>query len=130
LGKIRTLDDKTPRDRARRLRAEDTRAEAKLWGALCDRRLGGWKWRRQVPIKPYIVDFLCLEAKLVVELDGGQHSDQVAYDERRTRHLETLGYRVLRFWNSAVLTNRDGVCITILDACGGDCPSAPPQDHG
>jgi very-short-patch-repair endonuclease len=130
LGKIRTLDDKTHRDRARRLRREDTDAEAKLWGALCDRRLGGWKWRRQVPIKPYIVDFLCLEAKLVVELDGGQHNDQVAYDERRTRHLETLGYRVLRFWNSAVLTNREGVCDTILDACGGDCPSAPPEGHG
>lgn len=124
MGKIRTLDDKTPRDRARRLRREDTDAEAKLWGALCDRRLGGWKWRRQVPMKPYIVDFLCVEAKLVVELDGGQHNEQIDYDHRRTRHLERLGYRVLRFWNSAVLTNRDGVCITILDACGGDCPSA------
>jgi adenine-specific DNA-methyltransferase len=75
---------------------------------------------------PFIVDFLCAEAGLVVESDGGQHADQVAYDERRTAYLEALGLRVLRFWNSAVLTNRDGVCLTILDACGGERPSAGP----
>jgi len=126
LGKIRTLNDKTPRDRARRLRNDRTDAEAKLWRALRDRRLGGWKWRRQVPIEPYIVDFLCVEASLVVEVDGGQHADQIAYDERRTRYLEARGLRVIRFWNSAVLTNLDGACLTILDACGGECPTAPP----
>jgi very-short-patch-repair endonuclease len=97
---------------------------------LRDRRLGGWRWKRQVPINPYIVDFLCPEANLIVEADGGQHSENVAYDERRTRHLVDLGYRVIRFWNSEVLTNSDGVAITILDACGGDCPSAPSEGHG
>jgi len=63
---------------------------------------------------------------LVVELDGGQHSEQVAYDARRTAYLEGLGLQVLRFWNSDVLTNRDGVCLTILDACGGAHPSMGP----
>ena len=59
----------------------------------------------------------------VVELDGGQHSDQVEYDDRRTAELETRGLKMLRFWNSAVMTNRDGVCLTILEACGGEHPS-------
>jgi len=115
---IKTL--KVQRDRARRMRREDTGAEARLWNALRDRRLGGRKWRRQVPIGPYIVDFLCLEARLVVEVDGGQHGDQVAYDARRTTYLERQDLRVMRFWNSAVLENSDGVCWTILDALGGE----------
>jgi very-short-patch-repair endonuclease len=68
------------------------------------------------------VDFLCVEAGLVVELDGSQHADNVAYDERRTVYLERSGLRVLRFWNSDVLTNSDGVCWTILETCGGDQP--------
>jgi very-short-patch-repair endonuclease len=123
MGTVRTLRDHTQRDRARRLRREDTDAEARLWNVLRDRRLGGWKWRRQVAKGPFIVDFLCVEAGLVVELDGGQHSEQVAYDERRTAYLERQGLRVLRLWNSDVLTNRDGVCISILDALGGEHPS-------
>jgi very-short-patch-repair endonuclease len=130
MGRIRTLKDNTPRDRARTMRREDTAAEARLWAMLRDRRLGGWRWKRQVPIKPYIVDFLCPEANLIVEADGGQHSDNVAYDQRRTQHLVALGHRVIRFWNSEILTNSDGVAITILDACGGDCPSAPPEGAG
>jgi len=113
----RTLKDRTPVDRARALRRADTDAEARLWSSLRDRRLGGWRWKRQVPRGSYIVDFYCAEARLVVELDGGQHADQVAYDARRTAYLETLGLRVLRFWNSEVLTNCDGVCLTILNAC-------------
>lgn len=106
--------------RARDLRVHDTRAEALLWNAIRDRRLGGWRWRRQVPFGPFILDFLCREARLVVELDGAQHADQLAYDARRTAHLERCGLRVLRFWNSAMFENRDGVCMTILDACGGE----------
>ena len=106
-------------ERARELRREDTRAEARLWNALRARRLGGWKWKRQVPSGPYFLDFLCIEAALVVEVDGGQHADQIAYDQRRTAHIERSGLRVLRFWNGEVLTNRDGVCLTILNACGG-----------
>jgi very-short-patch-repair endonuclease len=123
MASIKTIRDHTPRDRARRLRREDTDAEAKLWNALRDRRLGGWKWRRQVPKGPFIVDFLCPEAGLVVELDGGQHSEQVEYDARRRAYLERLELRVIRFWNSAVLMNRDGVCLTILDTLGGEHPS-------
>ncbi len=123
MATFKTLKDTTPRDRARALRRDDTDAEARLWNALRARRLGGWRWRRQVPKGPFIVDFLCVEAGLVVELDGGQHTEQVAYDERRTADLEGLGLRVIRFWNSAVLTNREGVCDTILDACGGEHPS-------
>ena len=84
-----------------------------------DRRLGGWKWRRQVPAGPYIIDFYCAEAMLVVEVDGGQHSEQVPYDERRTAYLASRGLRVMRFWNTDVLTNCHGVCLTILDACEG-----------
>jgi very-short-patch-repair endonuclease len=120
MAKVRTLRDNTQRDRARRLRREDTAAEARLWGALRDRRLGGWRWKRQVPRGPYIVDFYCADAALVVELDGGQHAEQIDYDARRTAFLEELGLRVLRFWNSQVLENSDGVCVAILDACGGE----------
>jgi len=123
MAKITTLKDTTPRDRARRMRREDTDAEARLWTALRAHRLGVWKWRRQVPKGPFIVDFLCDEAGLVVEVDGGQHADRAAYDARRTAYLATAGLRVLRFWNSEVLSNRDGVCITILQACGRERPS-------
>jgi len=106
--------------RARTLRRGDTDAEARLWGALRANRLGGWTWKRQVPFGPYILDFLCREAGLVVEVDGGQHADQLAYDARRTTFLEGQGLRVLRFWNTDVLTNGAGVCDTILQACGGE----------
>lgn len=110
--------------RARRLRLADTNAEAHLWRALQNRRLGGWKWRRQVPIGPYIADFLCVQGRLIVELDGGQHADKEAYDARRTAYLARRGLRVLRFWNSSVLTNRSGVCLTILDMLeGSTCES-------
>lgn len=122
MGKVRTLTNRTPVIRARRLRREDTGAEARLWGCLRDRRLGGWKWRRQVPQGPYIVDFLCPEAHLVVELDGSQHAEQIDYDARRTAHLETAGLRVLRFWNFAVHEGSDDVCFAILDALGGERP--------
>lgn len=105
--------------RARRLRTDQTRAEAFLWQALRARRLGGWKWRRQVPAGPFIVDFLCLEAGLAVELDGGQHSEAEPYDAARTRYLAGEGLRVIRFWNSAVLEDRSAVCDAIIQACGG-----------
>jgi very-short-patch-repair endonuclease len=123
MGKIRTLKNPAPVNRARFLRREDTEAEARLWNALRDRRLGGWKWKRQVPRGPFIVDFLCTEAALVVELDGSQHQDRAEYDAKRTAYLNRLGLRVIRFENGAVLTNRDGVCVTILEACGGECSS-------
>ena len=126
MAKVRTIKDNTQRDRARRMRREDTDAEARLWNALRDRRLGGWRWKRQVPRGHYIVDFYCFDAGLVVEVDGGQHADQIAYDARRTTWLVTQGYRVIRFWNSEVLSNSDGVCLAILAACGGEQPDMGP----
>jgi very-short-patch-repair endonuclease len=100
--------------RARRLRAESTDVERKLWAVLRSRQLGGAKFRRQFPIDNYFADFACVEARLIVELDGGQHGDQVDYDERRTQALEAGGWKVIRFWNTDVIENLDGVASTIL----------------
>src|SRR3972149_4083951 len=88
---------------ARELRKNPTEAERKLWKYLRLRQLGGYKFRRQQPLGSYIVDFVCFEKKLIVELDGGQHSIQINYDAKRTEWLETHGFRVLRFWNNDVL---------------------------
>jgi very-short-patch-repair endonuclease len=121
---------KTPnKHRARALRQNQTQTEGLLWSVLRDRRLGGWKWRRQVARGPYIVDFFCAEARLVVELDGSQHQapDAVAYDTRRTACLERLGLRVLRIESAQVLVNLDGVCRDILYACGGAAELAAPN---
>jgi adenine-specific DNA-methyltransferase len=101
--------------RARQLRARQTEAERKLWYLLRDRRLNGAKFRRQVPIGNYIVDFVCQEAKLVVELDGGQHTEQVAYDTARSEWLATVGYRVLRFWNTDLTENEEGVLTATVN---------------
>ena len=102
------------------MRREDTDAEARLWNALRAQRLGGWKWKRQVLFGPFILDFLCREARLVVEVDGSQHAEEIEYDQRRTAYLRRAGLRVPRFWNSEVLTNREGVCDAILRASGGE----------
>ncbi|HEX5930344.1 MAG TPA: endonuclease domain-containing protein [Methyloceanibacter sp.] len=99
--------------RARSLRADLTDAERKLWYQLRDRRLAGWKFRRQVPVGPWIVDFLCKEKGVVVEFDGGQHNASER-DRRRDAALARQGYRVLRFWNSEVLQNQEGVLTIIL----------------
>jgi very-short-patch-repair endonuclease len=123
---VRIRRDPTLRERARLMRAQATHAETHLWNALRAHRLGGWKWRRQVPKGRYIVDFVCDEGALAVEVDGGQHSEQLAYDTRRTAFLAGAGLQVLRFWNSQVLENRSGVCLTILDALGGDRPGWDP----
>jgi adenine-specific DNA-methyltransferase len=95
--------------RAVRLRAEMTDAEKKLWRHLRGRQLDARQFRKQVPIGNYVVDFCCLKAQLVVEVDGGQHDAQAAQDEHRTRWLNGQGYRVIRFWNNEVLQNIDGV---------------------
>ena len=126
MGEMRTIRRTATIARARSLRRRDTRAEAHLWNMLRAHRLGGWKWKRQLPFGPFFLDFACVEARLVVEVDGGQHAEQLDYDARRTASLEAAGWRVIRFWNSEVLTNRDGVCMTILDACGGE--RAPKGD--
>ncbi len=106
---------------ARGLRRRQTGPERLLWSKLRDRRLGGWKFRRQMPIGRYIVDFCCPDAWLIVELDGGQHTFDAAIhrDLTRGRELEQCGYLVLRFWNREVLENLDGICETILNAAQG-----------
>src|SRR6188474_2889668 len=99
----------------RKLRSNQTDAERKLWFALRDRRLGGFKFVRQEAIGPFVADFACRERNIVIEVDGGQHADN-ARDLRRDAYLAGEGYRVLRFWNNDVLANRDGVLLTILEA--------------
>ena len=96
---------------ARHLRREQTSVEYKLWLALRDRRFHGFKFRRQQPIGPYVVDFVCFDAKLIIELDGGQHlSDEgLAADRARTKRLKQDGFRVRRFPNGAVTENLNGV---------------------
>lgn len=96
------------------LRTNSTNAEKHLWSLLRNRQLGGYKFRRQHPIPPYIVDFVCLEQHLVIELDGGQHTEAQAYDAARTAALERLGYQVLRFWNNEFLENTQAVLEEIL----------------
>jgi very-short-patch-repair endonuclease len=99
---------------ARRLRQKQTDAERLLWFRLRDRRLAGWKFKRQVPIDRFIVDFFCPDAKLIIELDGGQHDRQQAHDQKRTAVVESKGYLVVRFWNNDVIQNMDGVLEEIL----------------
>ena len=104
--------------RARTLRREPTEAERRFWGLVRNRRLGGLKFRRQVPVGPYIADFFCAECRLIVELDGSQHADRGDADRRRTRYLESKGYFVLRFWNADLRKNPAGVRAGILAAAG------------
>src|ERR1700733_8481479 len=102
------------RRRARTLRARMTDAERKLWFALRDRRFAGLKFRRQVPIDRFIADFICFEARLVIEVDGGQHAGS-SQDRWRDRWSAANGFRVVRFWNNEVLSNLEGV-LTVLAA--------------
>ncbi|MBO6521423.1 MAG: endonuclease domain-containing protein [Rhodospirillales bacterium] len=92
----------TPFTRARRLRLEMSPPERKVWAVLRARGLKGWKFRRQVPVGPFIVDFLCAEKRLVLEIDGESHSARLAYDKRRDAYLHAAGYRVLRLTNEQV----------------------------
>lgn len=103
---------------ARHLRRNMTDAERLLWRHLRARRLGGYRFRRQHPIGPYVVDFACMRAGVVVELDGGQHGERAhaAHDARRSAHLARAGYRVLRFWNHEVLAETEAVLAAILRA--------------
>jgi very-short-patch-repair endonuclease len=101
-----------------------TDVERLLWLRLRDRRLNGAKFRRQVPFGPYILDFVCMESKLVIELDGGQHAEQGTYDDARTEFLRTQGYRVLRFWNNELLENEQGVLAAIVNELTGSTQNA------
>ena len=103
------------RDRAKSMRSQQTDAEHRLWQLLRAHRLAGYKFRRQVPLDFYIADFVCFDARLVVELDGGQHADSHG-DHRRDAYLCSQGFRVLRFWNTDIFNNEEGVLTSILDA--------------
>ena len=104
--------------KARALRSSQTRAEVQLWHALRDRRLAGWKFRRQFPIDRFIADFACLDAKLVIEVDGATHSrdEEFARDHLRMQAIEACGFHILRVTNNEVYKNLDGVLETILAA--------------
>jgi len=112
---------------ARSLRKNQTDAERKLWRRLRARELCGFKFRRQYPIAPYIVDFICVEKRLIVEIDGGQHATMTEIDNTRTEFLNARGYRVLRFWNNEVLQQLDAVLAKILDSLTHPHPNPLPQ---
>lgn len=115
-------------DRGRKLRADSTDAERKLWNVLRSRQLGSLKFRRQHPIPPYTVDFFCAAAKLIVELDGSQHTREI--DRARTRFLESKGFTVLRFWNHEVLLHTEAVADAILKSIDSFTPHPNPSPEG
>jgi very-short-patch-repair endonuclease len=120
--------DKFRRDTAKRLRKNEMEAEQRLWKALRQLPLEGSHFRRQVPIGPYVADFACLAARVVVEVDGSQHGEKhaIEHDAKRTAWLESQGYKVLRFWNTDVFTNADGV----LEAIWGAVHGSPYEEAG
>ena len=118
-------------ERAKSLRRRLTDQEKKLWGTLRDRRLGGFKFRKQQPIGPFIADFVCQERRLIVEVDGSQHAESQT-DAAPDAFLEDKGYRVLRVWNNEVTGNLSGVLTAILAALSDPHPPiarqwAPPS---
>ncbi|HEY0838072.1 MAG TPA: DUF559 domain-containing protein [Azospirillum sp.] len=120
--------------RARALRSTPTDAEQVLWRMLRGRQLGGWRFRRQHPVAPYVLDFACLDAMLAVEADGGQHNGS-QHDAYRDHVLRGFGWRVLRFWNTDFLANPEGVAETIRAAlakaaASGPHPNPPPSSTG
>jgi very-short-patch-repair endonuclease len=100
---------------ARRLRKNQTDAERYMWYLLRGDRLRQYKFRRQHPIEPYIVDFICISKRLIIELDGGQHAEAYTYDKKRTAFLGTKGYKVLRFWNNEILQETEGVLSIVFN---------------
>ncbi len=117
---------------ARLLRKNMTREERILWHNLRSRMFLGYKFRRQEPIGKYIVDFLCYEKKLIIELDGGQHAQDngVRNDEIRDNNLRTSGFSILRFWNNDVTSNLNGVLMLIKEALETPSPSSSPKGRG
>ncbi len=113
-----------PTARARDLRNSATDAERKLWQAISARKLAGVRFNRQVPVGPFICDFVARSIKLVVEVDGGQHGDEI--DRNRTLFLQSQGYRVIRFWNNDVMDNLEGVTKEIARVIA-DMPSPDPS---
>ena len=117
------------RTRAQELRRTPTDAEQRLWDLLRRRRFAGCKFRRQHPVGRYIVDFVCLERRLIVEVDGGQHDERRLYDAKRDAWLCTQQFRVLRFWNNDVDRNLEAVLTVIDEALHNPPPGRPAADH-
>lgn len=128
LRPLKRVTNKT-RERAVNLRKNATRPEQRLWSILCRRQLGGLKFRRQHPIEPYIVDFYCASANLIVELDGESHEGRRDSDEKRETFLRNLGVRIVRILNDDVMNNLDGVAEFILRVATQDTiePSPAPS---
>jgi len=118
--------DRGPTIRSRELRNNPTESERLLWDKLRSRQLLGVRFNRQVPIGPYIADFVSRSEKLIIELDGGQHAWQVERDRKRTHYLEALGYRVIRFWNNEVIENIEGA-VSVIERALRDNPSPSPS---
>ena len=111
---------------AKDLRKQSTDTEQRLWQQLKTKHIGGLKFRRQQPIGPYVVDFVCFEKKIIIESDGGQHAqpEEMQNDNIRDQWFRTQGYEVLRFWDNEVLTNARGV----LEVISTHCLNHPPLD--
>ena len=110
---------------ARNLRKNSTIQERRLWNLLKNRQFHNLKFKRQQPISDYIVDFICKEAKIIIEIDGGQHNEpeNIEYDKTRTEYLNTLGYKVIRFWNNEIYENIEGVVLRLKEEIN------PHQEH-
>ena len=127
--------NKLLRERAKQMRSEPTPAEHRLWQILRAKRLAGFKFKRQLAVDHYIVDFVCLSGRLIVEADGGQHCDS-EYDEKRDGYLKAQGFRILRVWNNDIFNNEEGVLTGILNALTAPLParlrraSPPPLKGG
>jgi very-short-patch-repair endonuclease len=120
---LRKVDGTEALERVRELRREMTPAERRLWSRLRGRRLGGFKFKRQEWVGPFIADFYCREARLVVEVDGTQHADRDDYDRARSAYLKREGFRVGRFWNNQVMEELEGVLAAILAILEDRVPS-------
>jgi very-short-patch-repair endonuclease len=116
--------------RARTLRQNTTEAEKRVWQILRSQQMNGYKFRRQVPIGRYIADFVCHEARLILEIDGGQHDRSSPQEAERSRFLQNEGYRILRFWNNEVLANLDGIHATIAAELGRITPTQTLPHQG
>ena len=127
-GRIKPPLPTRTRDRSRNLRQASTEAEKELWYHLLAGRLNGYKFRRQHPVPPYIVDFYCEAKRLVIELDGSQHNIQV--DLRRTQYLESQGMGILRFWDNEVLQQADAVLEAILSVLEDRTLTPTPLPEG
>jgi very-short-patch-repair endonuclease len=116
---------------AKNLRKSSTDAERLMWNHLRMKQMEGLKFRRQQPIDSYIVDFVCFENRLIIEVDGGQHASERGKDIERDNHLTKNGFRVLRFWNNEVFTNIEGVLEVVRANClNSPSPTPPPVKGG